>query len=131
MRTARGPRRRAPRPLATSPGDAGVTEAVPAGLGPDAQPVRLEPDGDATDQMTVLRRQRINAAAVSAGEPQHLAVRRDPAHVGCAAAGDVPRHDLAMGGEVDDGDAARPAVGDVEIFAIATRIETMCITAGL
>src|SRR5436305_14916628 len=73
-RTATRRPRREPRPGAGSPGDAGVTEAEPAGLRPHAQSVWLEADGDPSDQMTVLRRQRIDLAAVSAGQPQHLAI---------------------------------------------------------
>src|SRR5947209_20031081 len=107
-----GPRAR---PEHVSTGDAGVAQAEAAGLRPDAQTVRLHADGDLREEVPVLRRERVDAAAVTAGEPQHLAVRGDAAHVRTTAAGDVPGGDLAVVGEVDDGDAAAAAVRDVEI----------------
>src|SRR3954469_6596693 len=130
-RTATCLRRPAPLPASPSPSDAGVTEAEAAGLWPHTQPVRLQTYGDASEQVTVFRGQRINRAAVTAGEPQLLAVRRDTAHVRRAATVDVPRDDLVMRREIDDSDAAGAAVGDIEPLAVTARIEPVRVTAGL
>src|SRR5947208_2627314 len=72
--------------------NAGVAERVPAGLRPDAERVRPRTDGDAGEQPPGVRRDRVHLAVVAAREPEHLAVRRDAAHVR-AAAWDPPLRD--------------------------------------
>src|SRR4051795_10105766 len=124
-------RRRAPLPASRSPGYAGVTEAEAAGLWPHTQAVRLQADGDASEQVAVFRRQRIDRAAVTAGKPQHLAVRRNATHVRRAASVDVPGHDLVMRREVDDGHTAGAPVRDIELLAVTTRVEPVRVAAGL
>src|SRR4051794_22239057 len=124
-------RRPAPLPASRSPGYAGVTEAEAAGLWPHTQAVRLQSHGDTSEQVAVFRRQRIDRAAVTAGKPQHLAVRRDTTHVRRAATVDVPGHDLVMRREVDDSDTSGAAVGHIEPLAVTTGIETVRVAAGL
>src|SRR6185436_19862227 len=84
---------------------------------------------------------RVDDVVVALTEPQGLAVDADVAHVGATASGDRPgRHDL-LGREVDDrhragtvrgvaADVVLPAVGDVELGAVAARVQPVRADAG-
>src|SRR5258708_21694422 len=54
--------------------DAGVTQRVAAGLRVDAQAVRLAAHGNAGEQLSVLRVDRVDLGVVAAGQPDHLPV---------------------------------------------------------
>src|SRR5581483_7951303 len=110
--------------------DAGVAEGVAAGLGPDAEAVRTEADRDAGEQAAVSGRDRVDDAVVATGEPEHPPVGRDVAHVGTAAAGDVPAGDEAVGLEADQRDRARASVAHVEVAGVAARVEAVRAGAG-
>src|SRR5437763_1517725 len=100
-----------------------MTQRVPAGLRPDAQPVRLVADPDLRDQVPVGGVDRVDHAVVPPGEPQHLAVGGEPAHVGAAPAGNGPPRHQGAGGEVQYGDRALTPVGDVEVLRVATDVQ--------
>src|SRR5580765_4552129 len=104
---------------------AGVAERVAAGLRPNAEAVRAGSDVDACEEMPGACRQGVDLVVVSAAEPEHVAVRRDAAHVGAASAGEAPLRDLPSPREADDRDRALAAVGDVEELAVAARVEAV------
>src|SRR5258708_6338713 len=84
--------------------DTRVPEREPAGLGPDTEPVRAAADLDPLDQVPVVGGDGIDLPVVTAGQPEHLPVRRDVPHVRGAPAGQVTLlHDPA-GIEGDQGD---------------------------
>ena len=99
------------RPL--SAGDAGVAEGVAAGLWPHAETVRLLADVDLADQVAVGRGEHVDGAVVAARQPQLGAVGGHVAHVGAAAAGDVPGGLQGAGVGVEHAEAAVEPVGDV------------------
>src|SRR6185312_10224887 len=120
--------------------DAGMPQRVAARLRPHRQAVRLGTDLDLAD-LAGGGVDRINHVVEAAGQPQRLAVGADVAHVRAAAAGDRPvRHHLARG-EVDHRYAAlalarpvdlvRAADGDVELAAVAARVQAVGADAGL
>src|SRR5258705_3151402 len=61
--------------------DAGVPERVSARLRPDTQTVRSVPDGNPCEQAPVLRADRVDLGVPAPGQPQHLPVCGDVAHV--------------------------------------------------
>src|SRR5205085_8891378 len=63
-------------------------------------------------------------AVVAPRHPEPGAVGGHAAHVGAPA--DLPRRRDLVGGEVDHGDAAARAVGDVEGTRVAARVEAVC-----
>jgi hypothetical protein len=85
--------------------------------------------------------ENVDDVVITGGEPELLAVRADIAHVRAAAAGDGPGDIDLLGGEVQHGDAAGPAllamdhvraaVGDVELPAVAAGVEAVGALAGL
>src|SRR6185369_2405162 len=105
--------------------DAGVAQGVAAGLGPDRQAVRLGPHLDLRDQVPVGGVERVHDAVVAAGEPKHLAVGRQAAHVGAATAGDLPLGDQLVGGEVENGDRTLTAVRDVHHLRVAAHVQAV------
>src|SRR6185437_10857257 len=125
--------RRGPAPH-QSTHDAGMPQRVAARLRPYRQAVRLHAHldlahlaGDGVDG--------VDHVVEAAGQPQRLAVGADVAHVRAAAAGDRPVGDDLAGGEVDHRHAAlavarpvdlvRAAVGDVELAAVAARVQAV------
>src|SRR4029453_528894 len=92
--------------------DPGVTERVAARLGVDTEPVRAAPDRNPADQLARPRADRVDDGVVPPGEPEDLAVGRDAAHVGAAAAGDPPLADLLPRPDGDHRYRALPSVGD-------------------
>src|SRR3954452_6578676 len=105
--------------------DAGVSQGVAAGLRVDAQAVRAGPDRDPGEQVAGARVQRVDDAAVAPGQPQHLAVRRQPTHVGATAAGYLPGVRHLAAAQVDDADAVATAVRDVEPRRGAVDVEAV------
>src|SRR5690349_13430623 len=73
--------------------DSGVADRVAAGLRPHAQPMGARADVDAAQQPPVAGADGVDLGVVAAAQPQHLAVGRHAAHVGRAAAGDLPLGD--------------------------------------
>src|SRR5438093_574011 len=83
---------------------------------------------------------RIDDIVVAPGQPEQLSVGADIAHVGAAAARYRPIGDDRSGLEIEHRDAAgstapaahamRAAVGDVELGAVAARIEAVRADAG-
>src|SRR3954451_3950064 len=75
-----------PRPVRAlngcSPQDAGVSDGVAAGLGPDAQAVRAAADLHAVQEPPRMGAERVDLAVVAAAEPEDAAVGADAAHVG-------------------------------------------------
>ena len=82
----------------------------------------------------------VDDVVVAAGDPQQLAVGADVSHVGAAAARDRPRRLDFAGPEIEHRhasfavrrsvDLVRTAVGDVELLAVAARIQAVCADAG-
>ena len=116
-----------------------VAERIAAGLRPDGEAVRLLAHRDLLHGAG-RRVEHVDDVVVAARQPELLAVGADVAHVGAAAAGDRPGHvDLARR-EVDAPtrcpcpsaavDLVRAAVGDVELLAVAARIEAVRALAG-
>src|SRR2546423_11077399 len=65
--------------------NAGVAERVAPGLWIHAEPVRPAADRNPGQQPPGRRADRVDLGVVAPGQPQHLAIRRDAAHVGTAA----------------------------------------------
>src|SRR5262245_7330708 len=113
-----------------------MPERITAGLRPLREAVRLVSNWNGLDDLARRRVDDVDDAIVAAGEPQMLAVDAQIAHVGTAGARQRPRGDDFPCGEVDDRHAAlahaglaadlrEPAVRDVELRPIATRIEAV------
>src|SRR5581483_10828648 len=101
---------------AASAEDAGVAEAVAAGLGEDREAVGAGADGDGGAEVTVAGVDEVDLAVVAARQPQLLAVGGDAAHVGAAAG--LPVGDALPGPAVDHRHGALTPVGDVEEPAV-------------
>src|SRR5207244_12913950 len=67
-----------------------MPQGVPSGLRIYAQPVGSLANGNLRDQMTVIRVDGIDLGVVPAGKPEHFAISRDAAHIGAAAAWELP-----------------------------------------
>src|SRR4051794_24016452 len=91
-----------------------VSQGVAAGLWPHTEPVRLAGDRDSRDHVTGTGVEDVDLAVVATREPELLAVRRDAAHVGAAAAGNGPRVDDLVRAEGDHADLAGASVRHVE-----------------
>src|SRR5689334_21268573 len=117
-----------------------MTERVSARLRPDCKTVRFFSDRDG------LRLARggvecVHDVVVAPREPQPLAVGAHVAHVGASAARHRPRGDHLARREVDDGHAPRPAfpavdfvraaIRDVQVLAVAARIQAVRPHAGI
>src|SRR5439155_16126116 len=102
--------RRAPRSTQVP----GMPQRIAAGLGPHGRAVRLEPDLYLRD-LTARRVETVDHVVVPARQPQPLAVGRDVAHVGAAAAWDGPFRDDLVSGEVDHRHATRPVARAVDL----------------
>src|SRR5437867_8242836 len=70
--------------------DPGVPQGVPSRLRIHAKPVRALSDWNFSDEMAVTGIDRVDFGVVSAGKPEHFAVRGDAAHVRASAAGQLP-----------------------------------------
>src|SRR5450830_949172 len=104
---------------------------------------RLWPDGQAVRLLayfylrhgTVVRIDAVDHIVEAARQPQILAVGADVAHVGAAAARNRPLRNHFFGGEIDHADAAlalalavdavRAAVSDIQLLAVAARVQAM------
>ena len=111
-----------------------VAEGIPSRLRPHGEPMGLLARRD----LAYLARggvDRVDDVVVAAGEPERPAVRTHVAHVRAASARDGPVGHDATSGEVHHGhaplpvglavDVVRAAVGDVELGAVAARIESV------
>src|SRR3984893_17146475 len=118
----------------TSSHVSGVAERVAARLRPYRQPVRLLAYRNALYR-AVRRIDVVDDVVEPAGQPELFSVHADIAHVGAAAAGDRPSVlDLASR-EIENHDAAlavrlaacrvRAAVGDVQLLAVAARVQSV------
>src|SRR5262249_49162454 len=117
----------------------GVPKRIASGLGPDCKAVRLDPNRNGFHAPAGCI-DGVDNSVEPAGNPKELPVSADVPHVGAAAAGNGPVCFDSTLGEIDHGHAARSmtsrfshmtaAVGDVELLAIATRIEAMSAAAG-
>src|SRR5438093_9709868 len=105
-------------------------ELVPARLRPEGESVPAWAVGNLCEQPAVPRRDRIDDAAVAAREPEHLAVRRDAAHVRAAAARNRPLRDDLARAKADHGDRPLAAVRGIEVLRVATRVEAVDAGAG-
>src|SRR5215469_6149841 len=118
---------------------AGVAERVATGLRPDGQPMRLFADRDRFNRPG-RRIDVVNDIVKSPRQPELLAVGADIAHVGAATSRDRPGVFDFAGGEADHRDAplavrrparrVRAAIGDIELLAIAARVEPVRADAG-
>src|SRR5690242_18826495 len=80
---------------------AGVAEGVRPRLWPHREPVRLAADGDGGEDGAAGRIDGVDDTVVPPTQPKHPAVDADVAHVRAPAAGDRPRGDELLGGEVE------------------------------
>ena len=110
--------------------DAGVPEGVAARLGKDRQAARTESHGNPGQEPAGPGVKRVDLAVVAPGQPQHLPVGRDAAHVRAATTRDAPRGDHPLGREGDHRHGAHPAIGDVERARVPAHGETVGIAAG-
>src|SRR5439155_12281099 len=111
-----------------SPIDAGVTEAVAAGLREHAEPVGPASDRDRVEEPAGAGVDDVHDVVIASRHPELAAVGGHAAHVGAAA--DLPGRPHLVRGEVDHGDAAVGAVGDVEGTAVAARVQAVRALAG-
>src|SRR5215472_13123139 len=116
-----------------------MAERVAAGLRPHRQSMRLQADCDGFHQ-TARRIDIVDDIVPPSRQPELLSVDADIAHVGAAAAGNRPDVLDLAGCKVDDSNAPpavrhtpgrmRAAIGDVELLAVAARVETVRADAG-
>src|SRR5580698_9874406 len=101
-----------------------MSQRVPSGLGIYTKTMRTFANANAGVEMAVACVDGVNLLAVAAGEPEHLAVGGDASHIRGAVGDFPPAHDFA-GGEVDHGDAAFFAIGNVQHPGVAAGVEAV------
>src|SRR5437868_2193613 len=127
--TSIAPRRRAVFRQTLLAKDPRVAQGVAPRLRPHTHAMGPIADRYPCEHVAVLCADRVDLCVVARRKPQHFAVGGDAAHVGAPA--DVPFGDQLSSGEVEHGNRAFVAVGDVEQLRVPAWIETVCTGAGV
>src|SRR5947209_1564394 len=112
-----------------------MTERIPSGLRPHAQPVGLPPDRNAVRQSARCGGEHVDFVVVASGYPELASVSSDVAHVGTSSSWNGPALNDPPRGEIKHTDRSRtvpaaccrlPApIRDVQTRAIAARVKSV------